>query len=112
MTGLLDSLLGSVMACPVEDCYGRKMITNKKRVTSFVASTLMGVGALTFAGAGAAQAVTPNHSVGPFSTSHACEVAKRSYISSWTKISQGCTYYPKQGGFTDNGYYFHYRAIA
>lgn len=75
-------------------------------------SVMVGAGALTVAGAGSAQAVTPNYSVGPFSTKSACETAKRSYISSWTKISQGCTYYPDQGGFTDNGYYFHYRAIA
>ena len=69
-------------------------------------------GALLFAGAGSAQALTPNYSVGPFKTKSACDVAKRAYISSWTKISQGCTYYPKQGGFTAKGYYFHYRAIA
>lgn len=77
-----------------------------------VGSSVLGVGALTIASAGTAQAVTPNYSVGPFATKSACDTAKRSYISSWTKISQGCTYYPKQGGFTDNGYYFHYRAIA
>lgn len=92
--------------------------TWKKRLSTSVvggmmaASTVVGVGALTLASAGSAQAVTPNIGVGPFSSKSACETAKRSYISSWTKISQGCTYYPKQGGFTANGWYFHYRAIA
>lgn len=77
-----------------------------------VGSSVLGVGALTIAGASPAQALTPNYNVGPFATKSACETEMRTYISSWTKISQGCTYYPKQGGFTDNGYWFHYRAIA
>lgn len=84
----------------------------KKRTAITIAGTLT-AGALMFTGASTAQAYTlsANISVGSFSTKSSCESTMRSYISSWTKISQSCTYYPKQGGFTDNGWYFHYRAI-
>ncbi|WP_146079087.1 hypothetical protein [Pseudoclavibacter sp. RFBA6] len=87
------------------------MVNLKKRVSTVIAGAVV-AGGLMFGGATAAQAVTPNYSVGPFATVSECEAAKITYISSWTKISQGCTYYPQQGGFVDNGYYFHYRAIA
>jgi hypothetical protein len=87
------------------------MNTWRKKVAT-VFTGVMVSGALLLTGTGTAQAVTSNYSVGPFKTKSACEKTKRSYISSWTKISQGCTYYPKQGGFTANGYYFHYRAVA
>ncbi|PPF80864.1 hypothetical protein C5E07_02880 [Pseudoclavibacter sp. RFBJ3] len=87
------------------------MVHFKKRVSTVIAGAVV-AGGLMFGGATAAQAATANMSVGPFSTVSECEAAKVTYISSWTKISQGCTYYPQQGGFTDNGYYFHYRAIA
>lgn len=83
----------------------------KKRISSAAVGTFV-AGCLIFAGASSAQAAGPNHSVGPFTTKSACETAKRSYISSWTKISQGCTYYPRQGGFTATGYYFHYRSVV
>lgn len=84
----------------------------KKRTAAALAGTLA-AGALMFTGVSSAQAysLSANISVGPFSSKSSCDSTMRSYISSWTKISQSCTYYPKQGGFTANGWYFHYRAI-
>ncbi|MGO1434907.1 MAG: hypothetical protein ACTHYD_09100 [Canibacter sp.] len=87
------------------------MTTWRKKLAAIFTGVMV-TGALALTGTGTAQALTPNYNVGPFTTKSQCETAKRAYISSWTKISQGCTYYPKQGGFTAKGYYFHYRAIA
>src|SRR5699024_2583453 len=74
--------------------------------TAMAASTVVGAGALTVVTAGSAEAAGHQYSVGPFATKADCNATKRQYISSFTKISQACTYYPKQGGFTANGWYF------
>ncbi|WP_435748812.1 hypothetical protein [Microbacterium sp. PMB16] len=87
------------------------MTIAKKRMSAVAAGALV-AGVLMFGGVAPAQAAGSQWGVGPFSTKAACESAKLGYISSWTKITQGCTYYPKQGGFTASGYYFHYRTIA
>ncbi len=66
----------------------------------------------TFGWASAVQAAGPNHNVGPFLTKSACNAKKAQYVSSWTKISQNCTYDKKQGGFTAEGWYFHFRGAC
>ncbi|WP_223624192.1 hypothetical protein [Microbacterium sp. EST19A] len=87
------------------------MTIAKKRVSTVVAGAMV-AGILLLAGPAPAQAAGQQWGVGPFSSLAACQAAIPGYISSWTKISQGCTYYPVQGGFTASGYYFHYRTIG
>lgn len=83
----------------------------KRKLSAIVVGALV-TGGLAFGGASAAQAAGPNHNVGPFQTKSECNAKKAQYVSSWTKISQNCTHYKKQGGFTAEGWYFHYRSVV
>lgn len=84
---------------------------NATKKLAAIATGALVTGSLAFGGASAAHALGNQYSVGLFKTLSQCNAKKVQYISSYTKITQSCTYYPKQGGFTGNGWAFHYRTV-
>lgn len=83
-----------------------------RRIVSLAAGSLLAGVMVATPVAGAQAAVSPNRSMGPYSTLSSCQDTQAQYSTGFTSVSQSCTYYADSafGAPGSGGYYFHYRS--